>query len=91
MIQVFKILKGFDDIPIDSYFQTLESPTRGHSMKLFKLSCLKSVRQNSFAIGVTEIWNSLPEGILSSQSVLQFKTKLDKYWASKRFDGPEIY
>ena len=54
MIQVFKTLKGFDDIPIDSFFQIVKTPTRGHSM-LFKPRCLKSVRQNSCAIRVIEI------------------------------------
>ena len=29
LIQVFKIIKGIDDIPIDNFFQISESTTRG--------------------------------------------------------------
>ena len=68
-----------------------ENTTRGHSKKLFKLRSNKAVRYNSFTIRIVEDWNSLNEDIISSKSVLQFKTKLDKFWINKRYDDSEIY
>lgn len=91
LIQVFKILNGYDDISPDEFFKFSGTTTRGHSKKLFKTRCTKTVRQNSFAIRVIEDWNSLPEEIVSAKSVLQFKTLLDKHWINKRFDDSEIY
>ena len=44
-----------------------------------------------FAIRVIDDWNSLPEDIISTKTVLQFKTKLDIYWKDKRFNTSEIY
>ena len=40
---------------------------------------------------IVEDWNSLTEDIVSSKSLLQFKTKLDKFWINKRFNDSEIY
>ena len=65
--------------------------TKVHSKKLYKQRSNKSIRQNFFAIRVIDDWNSLPEDIISTKTVLQFKTKLDIYWRDKRFDTSEIY
>ena len=91
LIQVFKIIKGFDDIPIEDFFQISESTTRGHSHKIFKPRSQKSIRQNSFSVRIVEDWNSLPEEVVSVKTVLQFKTRLDKMWIHRRFDDSEIY
>ena len=91
LIQVFKIIKGFDDIPIEDFFQISESTTRGHSHKIFKPRSQKSLRQNSFSVRIVEDWNSLPEEVVSVKTVLQFKTRLDKMWIHRRFDDSEIY
>ena len=91
MIQVFKIMKGFDDIRIEDFFEFADSTTRGHSLKLFKPRFVKSVRQHCFSVRIIEDWNSLPEDIISSKSVIQFKTKLDLPWIHKRFEDTDIY
>ena len=92
LIQVFKILNGVDDIYPDKLFKFSETTTRGHSKKLFMQRCNKSIRQSSFCTRIIEDWNLLPEKIISSTSVVQFETKLDKYWGEGgRFDISEIY
>ena len=91
LILVFKILNGIDDISPEKFFQFSDTTTRGHSKKLYKQRSNKSIRQNFFAIRVIDDWNSLPKDILSTKTVLQFKTKLDIYWRDKRFDTSEIY
>ena len=70
LIQVFKIIKGFDDIPMEDFFQISESTTRGHSHKIFKPWSQKSIRQNSFSVRIVEDWNSLPEEVVSVKTVL---------------------
>ena len=91
LVQVFKIIKGIDDIPIDGFFQISESTTRGQSFKIFKPRSQKSIRQNSFLVRIVEDWNSLPVEVVSVKTVLQFKTRLDKMWIHWRFDDSEIY
>ena len=62
MIQVFKIMKGIDDVHIeDFFFQVSDTSTRGHDLKIYKPRCNKSIRQHSFSLRVIEEWNSLPE------------------------------
>ena len=89
LIQVFIIIKGIDDIPIDDFFQISESTTRGHSHKIFKPRSQKSILQNSFSVRIVEDWNSLPEEVVSAKTEFQFKTKLDKMWTHRRFDDSE--
>ena len=84
-------MKGIDDIPIEDFFQVADSSTRGHNLKLFKHRCSRSIRMHSFAVRIIEDWNSLPEDIIYSKTVLQFKTKLDKFWIQRRFEDTDIY
>ena len=91
MIQVFKIMKGIDDVHIEDFFQVSYSSTRGHDLKIYKPRCNKSIHQHSFSLRVIEEWNSLPEDLVSSNTVFQFKFKLDKLWIDKRFDDTDIY
>ena len=84
-------MKGIDDIPIEDFFQVADSSMRGHNLKLFKPRYSKSIRMHSFAVRIIEDWNSLPEDIISSKTVLQFKTKLDKFWIQRRFEDTDIY
>ena len=47
-IQMFKILHGIDDIDSSKFVTLNENTTRGHSLKLNKPRCLKSLWQNAF-------------------------------------------
>ena len=77
LIQVFKIIKGIDDIPIDDFFQISESTTRGHRFKIFKPRSQKSIHRNSFLVRIVEYWISLQDEVVSVKTVLQFKTRLN--------------
>ena len=80
MIETYKILNGIYDktvtpnIPISS-----ESHTRGNSLKIVNRRCHYDLRKYSFCNRVTNIWNSLPEDIVTAPSVDSFKNRLDKY------------
>ena len=41
------------------------------------------VRKYSFSIRITNIWNSLPDEIISAPKVITFKNRLDRFWAEQ--------
>ena len=59
--------------------------TRGHSYKLKKRFCHIQLRAKFFSMRVVDIWNSLPEDIVSAPSVESFKGKLDRHWKNYRY------
>ena len=67
------------------------SQLRGHNLKLNKPRANKSIKLNSFSMRNIPVWNSLPQDIVNSKTVLEFKTKLDKVWKNRRFDLSDIY
>ena len=83
LIEVFKILKGFEGIEEKLFFKRHISNTRGHSMKLYKDRVNKDILKYSFANRVIEQWNKLPEKVISASSINSFKTKIDKYLREK--------
>ena len=46
-----------------------------------------TARQNFSTVAAINDWNSLPETVISSQSVHVFKSRLDKIWASEKYDA----
>ena len=92
MIEVYKILT-------ESYCKSVnlelelhkKSVTRGHNLKLVNLRCRYDLRKYSFAVKVVNIWNSLPDSVISANNVNTFKNRLDKFWANQEliFDYKE--
>ena len=76
LIQVFKIISGIDDIPINDLFTITQTRTRGHQHKLYKKHCRLDARKYFFSQRIINEWNSLPEEIVNSLSVNEFKAKL---------------
>jgi len=82
MIEVYKILT-------ESYCKSVnleielhkKSVTRGHNLKLFNSRCHSDLRKYSFAVRLVNIWNSLPDSVISANNVNTFKNRLDKFWA----------
>ena len=75
LIKVWKIFNGKCKVPFDSLFQLGLSLgyTRGHSLKLqvprFRLAC----RQRFFSVRVVNLWNNLPQSVVSTRSLEVFK------------------
>ena len=65
--------------------------TRGHIFKLQKPRCNKSDRQQPFPVRCVDDWNRLPDCEEERDTVLSFKTQLDKYLSGGRFDLNQIY
>ena len=83
MLEVFKILKGFEGISADSFFRVLCTKTRGHSLKLYKERVNKDVLKFSFGNRVIDQWNSLSEDIINTNSINSFKNRIDNYIRNK--------
>ena len=85
LIQVWKILSGLSP-QLDSLFSRVGlSRTRGHSLKIYVPHHSTDVRGRFFSLRVISTWNSLPEMVVSAQSIQSFKHLLEQ------FLGPSLY
>ena len=74
IIQVFKIIHKLDDINMNVFFTFAEnSQLRGHKLKLNKPCANKSIKLNSFSMRNIPVWNSLPQDIVNSKTVLELR------------------
>jgi len=81
MALVCSILNPFSISPLTHVFTpTTATHTRSHCMKLFKFHSRVLVGSNFFTQRFINSWNSLSDDIITSNTVGQFKAKLDKDW-----------
>ena len=78
LIELFKILKGFSDVDYRKMFTLNQNPTRNNGWKLELRRYNTSVCGNFFTYRILNVWNGLPDDVVSSSSVEQFKNRLDK-------------
>ncbi len=94
MIETYKILNNKYDNDVSKFLclhqDISDNPerVRGHSKKLYKRKFKKNIRKHSFGMRIVNVWNSLPESIVSSPSLNIFEHRLDNYWENQdiRFD-----
>ena len=73
----YKILYGMVDINTSCFFKrSLYDSTRGNSLKLAKLQVVSERDKNFFTNRVINIWNALPDTIVTSSSVSSFKRNI---------------
>ena len=82
MIETYKIITGIYD-PEASLSPRLEGDrrTRGHRYKLLKTRRKTRLKQHFFLDRITNIWNNLPDTVVSAPSVAAFERRLDRHWA----------
>ena len=81
MIEVYKILTNKYDSRVNLYLKKQQdSITRGHSLKLVNNKYRYSLRTFSFAPKIVNVWNSLPEIVISADTTDTFKRRLDIFW-----------
>ena len=80
MVEVYKILNGLDESDEDQLFtvQPIQEPevTVKNCIKQFRIE----LRKHFFSQRVIDEWNSLTEEVISSDSLNQFKSRLNKFW-----------
>ena len=84
MIQVFKFIKGFDITAPNTFFNMSTTGFRGHEFKLYKKAFSTNLGKFSFSNRIFDGWNSLPQHIVSSNTVKTFKIRLDQHYCTVR-------
>ena len=79
LIQVFKILKGIDNIKSDEMFTLNANQTRNNDLKLSGSRFNLEVGRNNFSNRVVNEWNKLPAEAVQCSTVRSFKINLDKH------------
>ena len=59
--------------------ETVGRATRGNSNKLFVRRGRLDLRKYNFSLRTAQVWNSLPDSVISANSLNSFKNKLDKF------------
>ena len=88
MIELFKILKGIYDTSCVPQFDLVQLSednirTRGNNYKLIQHHCHYDLRKLRFTSRVIPIWNSLPNHVVSADTINTFKNRLDKFWSDQ--------
>ena len=91
LIQLYMIVHGFDEIEPGKLVDFNDNCTRSHLFKVQKPSCKKKLRLDSFPIRCIDRWNSQSKEKVSSDTVLNFKTKLDKFYMPDRYNRSKIH
>ena len=82
MIMVYQLLHGSLDLDPHAFFDTaVTRDTRGHPWKLTKPRAVSRIRRNAFSTRVINDWNNLPAAVVNSESLNQFKNRLDAHWS----------
>jgi hypothetical protein len=94
MINVYKIMSGKHMRSLCPNMRTkMEATGRGgrNSLALHQERCTKDVRKHYFTYRVVAVWNTLPDGVVLSKTVDEFKRKLDHAWKKEKlkFDYKE--
>ena len=80
LVELFKIIHNLSPLNFDDFFPFAEhNSTRGHQYKLAKKYCHLDCRKYFFVNRVVNVWNALPDEIVSSDSLYSFKHKVSSY------------
>ena len=85
MMIVYKMLNDLIDLERESFFRMSNLYTRGHSKKLYKPFSRLKIWSQFFSQKVIDEWNSLPNSVLFSVSLNEFKRNYDNYYSDKKF------
>ena len=80
MIEVFKIIKGYEGLNRELFFDLKgEGITRGHDFNLIKKRFNTDKGKYSFGNRVINDWNRLPASVVQASNTDAFKRRLDCY------------
>ena len=85
MIETYKILNNIYDNAASNFLKCrnrLEQnyTLRGHHQQLVHQRTNKQIRQHTFSIRITNIWNNLPCHVVEAPTLNTFKNRLDQHW-----------
>ena len=79
LIDVYKLVNNFSRVTPQPFFVFTNSITRGHNQRIIKQQCRLTSRLNFFTNSVINQWNSLPEYVIESANLNNFKNNLDLF------------
>jgi len=78
---IIKLLTGIYDSNIACHLiKSNNFITGGHHLRLYKQHVYYDLCKYSFGNRIVSIWNSLPNYVIASNSVVVFENRLDKVW-----------
>ena len=87
-IETFKIIKGLENVDSSKFFTPArQGPlqnTRGHPLKLETRYSRTEKRRNFFSVRAVKTWNKLPNDVVLSENLNQFKNKYDNLLTNLR-------
>ena len=83
-IQVFKSIEGFDITAPNTFFNMSNTGLQGHTFKLYKSAFRTNIGKFAFSNRIIEDWNSLPQHVVSNDTVNTFKIRLDRHYCTVR-------
>ena len=77
-IMMFKIIHNLVNIPVNSYLTpvSMTHDTRGHNMRFTQPMTRIDSYLHSFFPSAIKIWNSLPQHVIDSKDIDEFKQRL---------------
>ena len=82
MIEAYKNLTcKYDNSVVLRLHKSEYTRTRGNSLKLKTERAEYDLRKKFFCCRITKVWNSLPDEVVTAESINSFKNGLDKHWA----------
>ena len=90
MIEAYKFLHDLYAVDCGILEMANSSITRGHNLKLSRLTCRSRIRHDYFGQRIVEYWNGLQASkqasdVVNASSVNSFKGRLDKHWKEFMF------
>jgi len=81
LIETYKILTGkYDVTAVPTLVQACTYVTRGNDLRLQKTRFRYDIRKYCLTNRVVNIWNSVPNWVISANMTNTFKNRLDKFW-----------
>ncbi len=87
MVFTYKILHGLIDIDFTEFFVFSQSGTRGHDLKLYKSKFKHDFSKYFFANRVVDVWNQLPNSVITAPNINIFKGLINQTDLSKYLKG----
>ena len=81
-------MKDIDKLKIEKVAQRQRTNynLRGHTEKLDHRTCTTTMKLKTFGNRIVNSWNNLPQGIIDSQSVNEFKNGIDKHLNKEMYE-----
>ena len=83
MIELWKHFHTYDRTTLSNSFNPRQRTSRQHGLQLHHnrpKDGVRGVQRNSFYHRVTDVWNKLPQKVVESLTVDNFKKELDNHW-----------